>query len=142
VSTCVHLWFSSARIRSRAAGLPQTRFAPQRQVGRRRPRKAKLLRPVGYGPITLSAKTAKNLALSRPGAGSWPGRGSPGILIANRRSPGRMTISLTPTLARELTHNEPPLGLRSRQDSPVGSEERYLWDNAEVAIVAQDRIHA
>jgi hypothetical protein len=65
VSICVHLWFSSTRMRLRAAGLPKTRFAPQRQVGHRQPRKAKMLRPVGSSPVTLPAKTAKSLALSR-----------------------------------------------------------------------------
>ena len=63
---------STAWSRLRPAGLPKTRFAPQRQAGPRQSRKAKMLRPAGSGPVTLPAKAAKNLALSRPGAGSWP----------------------------------------------------------------------
>src|SRR5664279_3479343 len=57
----------------RTARIPKTRFAPQRLVGPRQPRKPKMLRPVGYGPVTLPAKAARNLAFSRAGAGSWPG---------------------------------------------------------------------
>src|ERR1035437_5165635 len=61
----------------RTARIPKTRFAPQWQVGPRQSRKAKILRSVGYGPVILPSKAAKNLDLSRPGAGSWPGRSSP-----------------------------------------------------------------
>ena len=60
MSICVHLWFTSTRIRLGAAGLPKTRFAPQRQVGPRQSRKAKLLRPLGYGPVTLPSEKGAN----------------------------------------------------------------------------------
>src|ERR1035441_6897175 len=36
----------------------------QKQVGHRQSRKAKMLRPAGYGPVTPLAKTARNLAFS------------------------------------------------------------------------------
>jgi hypothetical protein len=39
----------------------------------RQSRKAKMLSRVGYGPVTLPWKAARNLALSRLAAGSWPG---------------------------------------------------------------------
>ena len=45
----------------------------QKQVGPRQSRKAKMLRSVGYDPVTLPSKAAKNLALSRLRACSWPG---------------------------------------------------------------------
>src|ERR1035441_4978383 len=46
---------STAWSRLRPAGLPKTRFAPQRQAGPRQSRKAKMLRPAGPGPVTLPA---------------------------------------------------------------------------------------
>src|ERR1035441_2055513 len=45
----------------------------QKQVGPRQSRKAKMLRSVGYDPVTLPSKAAKNLALSRLRACSWQG---------------------------------------------------------------------